>query len=263
MDLKLTDNVAVVTASSSGLGKASARSLVREGANVVINGRNKDRLEEAKSDLRTAGSGDVVAQPGDITEPGDIEVLVQRALDEFGGIDHVVTSTGGPPKLQFTQADDEDWYHAFDLLVMSVVRLIREASDPLRSNGGGSVILITSQAVKEPSPANVLSGSIRAAVTGLGKILSRELAPDVRVNSVMPKSIETARIKSGWDAAIERGEIGSYEEGRAARAASSPLKRIGNSDELGDTVTHLLSPRAGYTTGEAILIDGGVSHSVL
>jgi 3-oxoacyl-[acyl-carrier protein] reductase len=263
MDLELEGNAALVVASSSGLGKATARSLLGEGANVVINGRDEERLAEAKADLEADAEGRVVAQPGDLTDPDDIEALVRRTVDEFGGVDHIVTSTGGPPRLRFPEAEDDDWYHAFDLLVMSVVRLVREASPHLEADGGGSVVMITSRSVKEPSPANVLSGSVRTAVTGLGKILSRELAPEVRVNSVMPRSIETARVTAAWDAAIERGEIDSYEEGRAARAETAPLDRVGDPAELGDLVATLLSPRAGYTTGEAILVDGGMTKSVL
>lgn len=165
--------------------------------------------------------------------------------------------------MRFPETDDEDWYAAFDLLVMSVVRLLRRAAEPLRGDGGGSVVLVTSRSVKEPSASNVLSGSVRASVAGLGKILSKEYGPEVRVNSVMPKSVETERIEAAWDAAIERGEIDSYEDGRAARAEATPLNRVGDPAEVGDTVAHLLSPRAGYITGEAVLVDGGVSHSVL
>ena len=263
MDLELEGNAALVVASSSGLGKAAARSLLAEGANVVINGRDEDRLAEAKADLEADAKGEVVAQSGDLTDADDIEALVQRTVDEFGGIDHLVTSTGGPPRLQFPETEDDDWYHAFDLLVMSVVRLVRESAEHLRADGGGSIVMITSRSVKEPSTSNVLSGSVRTSVTGLGKILSRELAPDVRVNSVMPRSIETKRVTAAWDAAIERGEIDSYEEGRAARAETTPLRRVGDPAELGDFVATLLSPRAGYTTGEAILIDGGTTKSVL
>ncbi len=263
MNLNIEGNAALVTASSSGLGKASATALAREGANVVINGRDEDQLAEAKAEIEEVTAGRVVAQPGDLTDPADIEALVETTVDEFGGLDHLVTSAGGPPSGAFLETTDEDWYLAFDLLVMSVVRLVRTAEPHLREDGGGTIVNITSRSVKEALDSLVLSNAVRMSVIGLEKTLSRELAPDIRVNAILPGSHETARIRELVEDAVERGEYDSYEEGMAARGESIPIGRVGDPMELGDTVAYLSSKRAGYVNGQAIVLDGGSGRSNL
>jgi len=256
MDLGIEGDAALVTASSSGLGKASATALSREGADVVINGRDEDRLAAAKAEIEAVAAGRVVTQQGDLTVEKDVERLVERTVDEFGGLDHLVTSAGGPPSGAFLETTDEDWYEAFDLLVMSVVRLVREATPHLRADGG-TVVNITSRSVKEAIDSLVLSNSVRMSVIGLEKTLSTELAPEIRVNAVLPGSHETSRIENLVEAAVERGEYDSYEEGMRARGESVPIGRVGDPMELGDTVAYLCSERAGNINGQAVVIDGG------
>jgi 3-oxoacyl-[acyl-carrier protein] reductase len=261
MDLEIEGNAALVTASSRGLGKASATALAREGANVVINGRDEAGLASTREEIEAVATGEVVAQPGDITDPDDLAALVETAVAEFGGLDHLVTSAGGPPSGAFLDTDDEDWYDAYDLLVMSVVRLAREAEPHLR-DGGGTIVTITSRSVKEAIDSLVLSNSVRMSVIGLEKTLSKEFAPEIRANAVLPGSHETSRIRDLVDQAVERGEYDSYEEG-LDDWASNPLGRIGDPMELGDTVAFLSSPRSGYINGAAIPIDGGSGGSNL
>lgn len=257
MDLELNGDAALVTASSSGLGKASATALAREGANVVINGRNEERLAKAKAEIEAVAAGEVIAQQGDLTVESDLDTMVETTVDEFGGLDHLVTSAGGPPSGAFLETTDEDWYQAFDLLVMSVVRLVRAAEPALREDGGGTVVNITSRSVKEAIDSLVLSNAVRMSVIGLEKTLSRELAPEIRVNAVLPGSHETSRVENLVEAAVERGEFDSYEEGMKARGESVPIGRIGDPMELGDTVAYLCSDRAGYINGQSIVLDGG------
>ena len=256
MNLGIEGDAALVTASSSGLGKASATALSREGADVVINGRDEDRLATARAEIEEVAAGRVVTQQGDLTVEKDVEGLVERTVDEFGGLDHLVTSAGGPPSGAFLETTDEDWYEAFDLLVMSVVRLVREAAPHLRADGG-TVVNITSRSVKEAIDSLVLSNSVRMSVVGLEKTLSTELAPEIRVNAVLPGSHETSRIENLVEAAVERGEYNSYEEGMRARGESVPIGRVGDPMELGDTVAYLCSERAGNINGQAVVIDGG------
>lgn len=256
MDLQIDGNAALVTASSSGLGKASAKALAREGANVVINGRDEDRLADAKKEIETEATGEVVAQVGDLTDEDDIETLVETTVDEFGGIDHLVTSAGGPPSGPFLDTDDDDWYQAYDLLVMSVVRLAREAEPYLRESDEGTIVTITSRSVKEAIDSLVLSNSVRMSVIGLEKTLSKEFAPDVRTNAVLPGPHETERIEDLVNQAVDRGDYDSYEEG-LDDWASNPLERVGDPMELGNTVAFLSSPLSGYINGESVLIDGG------
>jgi 3-oxoacyl-[acyl-carrier protein] reductase len=262
MDLEIHGDSALVTASSSGLGKAAATALVREGANVVINGRDEERLAETQEELSDA-AGDVIAVQGDLTEEDDIERLVERTVSEFGGMDHLVTSTGGPPSGPFMETDDEDWYHAFDLLVMSVVRLARESAPYLQDGDGGTVVTITSRSVKEAIDSLVLSNSVRMGVVGLEKTLSQELAPEVRANAVLPGPHETNRIEDLVEQSVERGEYDSYEEGLESRAEGTPLERIGDPIELGDVVAFLSSKRASYLNGIAVPIEGGAGAANL
>ena len=263
MDLQIEGNNALVTASSSGLGKASATALAREGVDVVINGRDEDRLLEAKADIEETATGAVIPVVADLTDSDDIDRLVATTIDKFGGLDHLVTSAGGPPSGPFLDIPEAEWYAAYDLLVMSVVRLVNEAAPYLKADGGGTVVTITSRSVKEAIDSLVLSNAVRMGVIGLGKTLSKELAPAVRVNSVLPGMHETARVEELIEQAVERGDADSVEEAKAARGSGVPLGRMGDPIELGNTVAFLSSPCSGYITGVAIPIDGGSGQSNL
>jgi 3-oxoacyl-[acyl-carrier protein] reductase len=263
MNYGIDGNTAIVTASSSGLGKASAVALAREGANVVINGRNESRLDKAVKDVQAVGGGNVLGVQGDLTNRDDIERLVDRSIEEFGGIDHLVTNVGGPPSGPFVEMSDTDWYDAFDLLVMSVVRLVRESAPYLRKENGGTIVTITSRSVKEAITSLVLSNSVRMSVIGLEKTLSKELAPEIRANAVLPAPHETARQQELIQASVARGEYESYEEGLKSKGDSNPLGRIGDPRELGDVVAYLSSERSSFLNGVAIPIDGGQGASNL
>ena len=262
MDPHTDGNAALVTASSSGLGKASAKALASEGVNVVINGRDEDRLAEALEEVDAVATGDVIAQPGDLTVAADVETLVERPVDEFGTIDHLVTSAGGPPSGSFLDTDDDDWQHAYELLVMSVVRLAREAYPHLSEGDGGTIVNITSRSVKEALDSLVLSNAVRMGVIGLEKTLSKEFAPEVRANAVLPGPHETSRIRDLVEDAVDRGEYDSYEAG-LDDWAGNPLERIGDPMELGNTVAFLSSPKSGFINGTALPIDGGATGANL
>jgi 3-oxoacyl-[acyl-carrier protein] reductase len=263
MDLEIEGNAALVSASSSGLGKASGKALAREGADVLLNGRDPDRLEAARKEVESVAAGDVVAQPGDITDPAETEAVVETAVDEFGGLDHLVTSAGGPPSGPFLETDDEDWQEAFELLVMSVVRLARAAEPHLRAGEGGTIVTITSRSVKEAIDSLVLSNAVRMSVIGLEKTLSTEFAPEVRANAVLPGAHETSRIEDLMEQAIDRGEYDDMEAAREGWGEGVPLQRIGDPMELGNTVAFLSSPKSGYINGAAVPIDGGSMDSNL
>ncbi|MFB6290582.1 MAG: SDR family oxidoreductase [Candidatus Bipolaricaulia bacterium] len=263
MDLQLEGNVAVITASSSGLGKASAKALANEGAKVVINGRKKQKLSASAEEIRKSTGSSVLSVPGDIKEKETLEELVDKTLDRFGALDHLVTSAGGPPSGNTLDTNEEDWYEGFDLLVMSVFRLVKKAVPVLREGGGGTIVNITSRSVKEALDSLVLSNSVRMSVIGLEKTLSRELAPEIRVNSVLPGPHHTSRINGLIDQAKERGEIDSKRQGLEKWSESVPMGKLGNPEELGNLVAFLSSPRASYINGAAIPVDGGSSRSNL
>mgnify|MGYP003836312345 CR=1 FL=1 len=263
MDLDVDGNTALITASSSGLGKASAEVLAREGANIVVNGRDQEQLDSTVSELSETATGQVVGHQGDITDPEDIEQLVSRTVDEFGGLDHLVTSAGGPPSGPFLEIPEEEWYKEFDLLVMSVVRLVHEAVEHLQADGGGTIVNITSISVKEAIDALVLSNSVRMAVIGLEKTLSKELAPEIRVNSVLPNRIETPRVEDLLQGQVDAGHYESYEQGYDQWIQDIPVQRLGEPEELGNLVAFLCSERSGFINGAAIPIDGGEFRSNL
>jgi NAD(P)-dependent dehydrogenase (short-subunit alcohol dehydrogenase family) len=265
MDLRIQGNVALVTASSSGLGKASAKALAAEGVHVVINGRDESRLSHAVEEIAdvAAMGAEVVGHPGDLTEPTDVDELVTRPVEEFGHLDHVVTSAGGPPSKPFLETTDEEWYDAYDLLVMSVVRTVRAAVPELRDSEAGTIINITSASVKEAIDELVLSNSVRMSVIGLEKTLANELGPEIRANAVLPGTHETPRIEELVEQGVERGTYDSYEAGLEDWADGIPLERIGSPMELGQLVAFLSSPVSAYLNGVAIPVDGGAGASNL
>ncbi|WP_049922217.1 SDR family oxidoreductase [Halopiger djelfimassiliensis] len=261
MDLDLADNTALVTASSSGLGFASARALADEGCNVAICGRARERLESAREDLADVATGEVIAVRADITDPDDVSDLVSRTVDECGGLDHVVTAAGNPPSTTFLETDERDWYRAYDQLVMSVVWTIEEAHAGLLESDYGTITCLASRTVREVADDNLLSNSVCRSVIGLVKTVSREFAPEIRANAVLPGTIETPRIEDLVEAGIERGAYDEYEDGLADLASDVPMERVGEPSELGDVVAFLSSPRSSFVNGAAVPVDGGSLRS--
>jgi glucose 1-dehydrogenase/3-oxoacyl-[acyl-carrier protein] reductase len=260
MDLELGGTAVLCTAATSGLGRASAEAFAREGADVAVCGRTPAHVDDTRESLRAIGNGDVLAVEADITDPDEVRALVEQTVDEFGGLDHLVTSAGGPPGGTFADTTERDWYQAYDMLVMSYVWATR-AARPHLEDGGGSITAITSRSVQEVIDGLVLSNAVRRAVVGLVKTQSREFAPEVRVNAVLPGAHETARIEELVADAVERGEFESYEAGLADWGSDVPLGRIGKPRELGDVVAFMASERASYVSGVALPIDGGSLRS--
>jgi NAD(P)-dependent dehydrogenase (short-subunit alcohol dehydrogenase family) len=257
MDLHLDGDVALVTASSSGLGLASARALAREGANVAICGRDPDRLASAGEELSAVAAGDVLTRQADLTDPDDVTDLVETTAEAFGGIDHLVTSAGGVPSGPFLETTEREWYGAYDTLVMSAVWTLERAHPHLRESDAGTWVAITSTSVREAIDGLVLSNAVRRAVVGLVKTAAREFAPDVRANAVLPGAHETPRIEELIEQGIERGEYDDYEAGLADWASDVPLGRIGDPGAFGDVVAALSSPRFDYVNGVSLPVDGG------
>ena len=257
MDLGIDGNAALVTASSSGLGLASAKALAREGANVTICGRSEDRLDAAREEVEDVAAGEVRAQQADITDRKDVESLVEETVGAFGGLDHVVTSAGGVPSGPFADMTEKDWYAAYDMLVMSHTWTLKEAYPHLTESDAGTIVSVTSTSVREAIDGLILSNSVRRAVIGTVKTVSREFAPDVRANAVLPGAHETPRIEELIEQAMERGEYDSYDEGLDDWATDIPLDRIGDPMELGDAVAFLSSERASFVNGVAMPVDGG------
>lgn len=263
MDLNLKGKRAFVAGSSRGLGYAIARGLALEGAAVVINGRNAERLETARKRLNEETGAQIFIAPGDVVAPEVPELLIQQAVQALGGLDLLVTNAGGPPPGRFETFDDNTWQKAIELSLMSHVRLIRAALPYLRQSSAASVLTITSYSVKQPIPNLVLSNSIRAATVGLTKSLALELGSDgIRFNSILPGWTETERVIELMQARAQTNGT-TLEEEIARQAKDSPFGRMGRPEEFANAAVFLLSPAASYITGVMLTVDGGMYKGTL
>lgn len=261
MDTGLQGKVAVVTASSAGLGKAIATAFGREGAQVVMCSRSQERIEAAAADVRDTGA-EVLALEIDVTNPDDIERLIASAVEQFGGVDVLVTNAGGPPAGTFDRFDDTAWQTAFDLTLMSAVRLIRRTIPEMRARGGGSIVAMTSSSIKQPIPNLLLSNVMRAGVSALAKTLADELTSDnIRVNNLVPGRIATQRIEELDRANAERQGV-DIETVTKQQLGNIPMGRYGDAEEFASAAVFLASDAASYITGATLQVDGGMIRSL-
>jgi 3-oxoacyl-[acyl-carrier protein] reductase len=263
MDLGLKEQAALVLGASKGLGRASAAALAAEGASVTIGARNKQTLEQTAQELQRDTGSRVLAVPADVTRAEDIDALVQATINEFGRIDILVNNAGGPPFGTFEQFDDAQWQAAFELQLLSTVRLIRRVLPSMQQRGNGRIINIVSTSVKQPIEGLLLSNSLRLGVVGLAKTLSVELAPfHITVNNVCPGRILTDRLRQATNIQEKREQGMSEEEALSDLTKDIPLGRIGKPEEVGALVAFLASQQAGYITGTTIQVDGGLVRAV-
>lgn len=257
MDLGLKDKIALVTASSKGLGRASALALAEEGVQVAVCARDEQTLRATALEIGTATGAEILAIPADVSKAGDIGRLVQAVIDHFGGLHILVTNAGGPPAGYFQDFDDAQWQAAFNLTMMSVVRLIRAAVPQMQEQQWGRIINITSLSVKEPIDSLLLSNSIRPAVHGLAKTMAGQLGRyGITVNNVMPGTIHTDRVEQlAEHTARETGQ--SISEVLADMGRQVPVGRVGQPAELGALVAFLASEQAAYINGASIPVGGG------
>lgn len=261
MDLNLAGKTALVAASSQGLGFAIAERLVREGANVVISGRSKDKLIQKVAELESIGLGKAACQQADLTNADEIKQLVSFTAETFGGIDILVNNAGGPPAGTFESFSDEAWQASFELNLLSYIRMIREALPYLKQRGG-KILNIASSSIKEPIPGLILSNTFRTGIIGLSKTLAAELAPyQILINTIAPGRIATDRVKHLDQ--VNADKLGVDLETIEANAkAMIPLKRYGNPEEFANVAAFLLSDANSYMTGSAFLVDGGMVKSI-
>ena len=248
MDLGLKGRSALVTAASKGLGRACATALIEEGAEVFISSRDAASIEGTAKQIDAAGW-----LASDVSKPGEPEAVVEAAIRQLGGLDVVVINAGGPPPGTFQSTPLEMWDVAFQLTLMSAVRLIRAGLPHLKRSDQGRIVCITSISVRQPIPNIALSNSMRAAVTGLAKTLARELAPDrITINCLAPDAILTDRTRA---LAVAAGV--DPEERIKQQSAAAPMGRLGDPAEFGAACAFLCSKQAGYITGQTLGIDGG------
>jgi 3-oxoacyl-[acyl-carrier protein] reductase len=260
MDLGLRGKVALVAAASAGLGYGVARALAHDGARVSICSRKQDAVEAAAKRLADETGAEVMATACDVTKAADIQSWVDQTAARWGQIDALLVNAGGPPAGVFKELSDEQWQAAFELTLMSAVRMIR-ATIPHMKNGG-AILTITSSSIREPIPRLGLSTVMRSGVAGLVKTLADELAEDnIRVNNLMPGRIDTDRVRQLDENTAAKQGI-SVEQVRQQSIERIPLKRLGTIDDFGAAAAFLLSPAAQYITGATLRVDGGAMRSI-
>jgi 3-oxoacyl-[acyl-carrier protein] reductase len=262
MNLGLDDKIALVAASSRGLGRAVALRLAHEGAHVAICARGQQDLTSAADHVRRATGQRVRALQADIAEPEAASSLVEATLEEFGRLDILITNAGGPPPGQFLDFTAQDWEQASQLTLMSAVRLCYAAAPVMHEQGSGSILAMTSITVKQPLSNLVLSNSLRLGVTGLVKTLADELGPSgIRVNALCPGWTRTARVDQLLEDRARRNST-SPEDEAAEIAAAIPLGRMGTPEEFAAAAAFLVSEAASFINGVSLLVDGGMYRGV-
>jgi 3-oxoacyl-[acyl-carrier protein] reductase len=237
MDLGVEGKIALVTAASKGLGHASARALVEEGAMIAINSRDPERLRATAAEL----GPDVLALPGDVTDPETPRRLVEATVERFGGLHILVANAGGPPKGRAIDLDDDTLQAAIDANLLTSVRLVREALPHLRAAGWGRICLIASSSVKQPIPDLATSNTARAGLWGWAKTAAQELVDEgITLNLACPGLHRTQRI-------VDTGFSG----------------RLGDPEDFGRVVAFLCSEPAGFISGTALQVDGAGTLGLL
>jgi 3-oxoacyl-[acyl-carrier protein] reductase len=258
MDLGLKDRVALIAASSQGIGRATAEAFAAEGCRVAMCARNLQTLQAAAEKIRKQHNTEVLAQAVDVGNAAAVSRFVADVADKFGGVDICVTNAGGPPAKGFLAATLVEWQRALELNFLSTVYFAREVIPHMQRKGWGRILTLTSITTKQPVTDLVLSNAVRAAVVGLVKSLANEFGKDgILVNNVGPGFTATDRLK-------ELAKTRSASSGKSEQeilqgwAADAPLQRLGEPREVAETIVWLASERASYITGQTVLVDGGL-----
>lgn len=263
MDLGLKGKVAMVAGASRGLGYAVARGVAAEGAIVSMASRNVDAITAAAVKITQETGAPTLAHALDVKSAESIQAWFDATTARFGGVDLLFVNAGGPPAGAALSFDDAAWQGAFELLVLSAVRMVRLAAPSMRQRGGGAIVVSTSSAVKEPIPNLALSNVVRSSVSALSKTLANELAADnIRVNHLLPGRIDTDRVR---ELDTMRGKTAgtSADAVKAAYSKIIPLGRYGAPEEFGSAAVFLFSDAARYITGASLQVDGGLIKSVM
>ena len=256
MELGLEGKVAAVAAGSRGIGRATARMLAKEGARVAICGRDGVRIKDAARELEVETSSKVIGVVADVGNADDCRSFIAEAVKAFGGIDILVTNTGGPPPGRFEAVGWADWETAFRVTLANVVHLVAAAAPAMRAKRWGRIVNIASVSAKQPIDGLVLSNAFRPAILGLAKTLSYELGADaITVNTICPGYTRTERLEELADSRTKPGT--SREQVFDDLARNTALGRIAEADEIASVIAFLCSERASYVTGVTLAVDGG------
>ncbi|MFC4557622.1 SDR family oxidoreductase [Virgibacillus kekensis] len=258
MDLKLKAKSVIVTAASKGLGKATALEFAKEGAHVLISSRDASALKKSADEIiKETGNEQVHYTVCDMKKPEDIKAMVEYAVSVNGPIDVLVNNAGGPPAGTFSDMTDEEWYHAFELNLLSFVRTTREVIPHMKKQGGGHIVNLASSSIKQSIDNLILSNTMRPGIVGLAKSLARELAPNnILVNTVGPGTIETDRIQELNEKRAEKSGK-SADEVKQEAIKQIPMKRYGEPVEFARAIVFLASGANTYITGQSLIVEGG------
>jgi 3-oxoacyl-[acyl-carrier protein] reductase len=259
MDLGLRGRTAFVAAASQGLGRGTALGFAREGCDVGLCARDGEALTRVAGEITDAGVR-AIPSVADVTAAAALGAAVEATLAATGRLDALIVNGGGPPPGTFADATDDRWRDGFELLVMGALNLVRAALPALRRSDSASILFFASTSIKQPLPHLLLSNSLRSAVSALAKTLAGELAPGIRVNTILTGRIRTART----EALARYGNPGQdVEQTIAEQAKAIPLRRFGTVEEFARVAVFLSSPAASYVTGTALAVDGGVIQAIL
>ena len=248
MDLGIQNKVALILASSKGLGKAVAIELAKEGAKVIICGTDAAALATTKADIEAIAPNKVASFVCDITDEGQRKNLVEQSVKAFGTIEILVTNTGGPAAGAFEQFNLDDWKHLYNLLFLSAVDIIKQVLPGMKEKGFGRILTITSVAVKQPADNLISSNAVRTSLLGLVKSLSNEVAVyGITVNNLLPGYTHTNRLNNLIEKNPKVNEVKD----------TIPMKRFGTPEEFAAAAAFLVSERASYITGQSLAVDGG------
>ncbi|HEY6803643.1 MAG TPA: SDR family oxidoreductase [Pyrinomonadaceae bacterium] len=257
MDLGLKDKVALVVASSGGLGKAVAEELAAEGAALVICSRDTERITKTAASIAETTGAHVLAVAADVSVPTDVQRLVESAVARFGRIDILVTNGGGPPAGGFDVITTEQWETATRMTLFSAIELARQVLPGMKERRWGRILNITSISVKQPVENLMLSNSLRAGLTGFARTLANEVAADgITVNNILPGYTRTERVEELASMMATRQGI-SPDEFKAKWESEIPMRRLGEPREFAALAAFLVSERASYITGTSVQVDGG------
>jgi len=263
MDYGLVGKTVLVTASSKGLGFATARLFAAEGANVMLSSRSGEALRSAVDRItRETGNRHVAWCQADVSAPDAVAHLFEETERVFSGVDILINNAGGPPQGNFDTTTDQQWADAFELTLMSVIRATRHALPHMRARKWGRIVNFASSSIKQPLDNLILSNTYRTGLVGLGKSLATELAPDhILVNTLGPGRIATDRV-AAIDATRAHSLGVEVEQVERESKRQIPLGRYGSPDEFAAMAVFLGSPANGYVTGQAIVVDGGLVKSL-